>query len=94
MFLQLPARRGLGTRKRKPAAAGIRPKKSRDIDATKNAPPKAVRDFLREHLTAISRAGGKARQARLTKQQRSELARRAALKRWHKPEVVEITPGR
>jgi hypothetical protein len=40
----------------------------------------------------IAKQGARARARQLPKEQRSEQARLAALARWHKPEIIEVTP--
>jgi hypothetical protein len=71
----------IACRKPKRSAPGIFARNAR-MPETANVAPKEVRDFLRNHLRSIGKAGGRARQARLTKTERRELARRAARARW------------
>ncbi len=54
----------------------------------KDAPPKQERSAISEYLATIGRKGGlkggKARAERLTPEQRSEIAKKAAKSRWSK----------
>ena len=79
-------------RKRKRAASGMNGGNGHHIEQTQIVPPKIVRDFLRGHLRAIGKKGGKARQRAMTKQERRELARKASLTRWSRPRVTELDP--
>jgi len=47
----------------------------------------------REHLQAIQSQGGKARWARLTPEERSEVARKAVLARWAKRKASDAPPA-
>jgi hypothetical protein len=79
-------------RKRKRSVASMNGGNGHGIEITHDGPPKAVRDWLRGRMSTIGKKGGKARQRTLTREQRSELARKAARRRWKKPTVTEILP--
>lgn len=57
----------------------------------------ASKKEIREHFAKFGKQGGKARAAKLTVQERSESARKAALARWAKndlsEQVAQITEG-
>ena len=70
-------------KKRLPATASIVGRKRGVAGTTKSAPPpRPARFLLRSYLRAVAQQAGKARQAQLTKEERRELARFAARKRW------------
>lgn len=59
-----------------------------------NARPLSMRALAKKHratFRASGKAGNRARQAALSPEKRSMLARRAAKKRWRTPKVVDIT---
>jgi hypothetical protein len=78
-------------RKRMPSAASISSKREPATGKTKPL-PRTLRLLLREHLRSIARDGGRARQRQMTKDQRRELARRAALKRWRNLRAENTPP--